>query len=76
MQDNSVLNLMNEKAKKHFLESAEVKQEVAKQCASNISEATLILIETLKKDGKILLCGNGGSAAGFVNILPQNLQVF
>jgi D-sedoheptulose 7-phosphate isomerase len=43
--------------------SAEVKQRVAAACAPAIAEAAVVLIEAFQRGGKLLLCGNGGSAA-------------
>lgn len=44
-------------------ESAETKQKIALQCAPAISKAIDLIISALKNGKKILLCGNGGSAA-------------
>ena len=48
---------------KHLSESAEVKKKVAVECIESILEATQLIIDTFKSGGKVLLCGNGGSAA-------------
>lgn len=63
----------------HLLQSAEIKCAVAETCVAEISTAAQILTETLRSDGKILLCGNGGSAADcqhisaeFASILSQD----
>ena len=47
----------------HFAESAQLKLEAAEVLAPDISRAASILTECLFADGKILACGNGGSAA-------------
>ena len=44
-------------------ESAETKQKIATQCVSEIIKAIDMIIEAFNKKKKILLCGNGGSAA-------------
>lgn len=44
-------------------ESAETKQKIEKQCIPAIERAVELLVNTLKSKKKILLCGNGGSAA-------------
>jgi D-sedoheptulose 7-phosphate isomerase len=44
-------------------ESAETKQKIAAQCVPEIIEAIDMIIDTFNKKKKILLCGNGGSAA-------------
>jgi D-sedoheptulose 7-phosphate isomerase len=43
--------------------SAEVKTKIFEQCADRIMKATDMLIAALNQHKKILLCGNGGSAA-------------
>jgi D-sedoheptulose 7-phosphate isomerase len=44
-------------------DSAETKTKIAERCRADISKAIDLLIEALTKKKKILLCGNGGSAA-------------
>lgn len=62
----------------HLLQSAEIKRAVAEKCLADILKAAQLLTETLADDNKIMLCGNGGSAADcqhiaaeFVSILSQ-----
>lgn len=47
----------------HFADSARVKQEAAQTLAGPIAQAAAVMTECLLADGKILSCGNGGSAA-------------
>ncbi len=44
-------------------ESAETKLDILEKCAGEISEAVETLIAGIKNGGKIMFCGNGGSAA-------------
>jgi D-sedoheptulose 7-phosphate isomerase len=44
-------------------ESAEIKKKIADQCRADISKAIDLIINALNNKKKILLCGNGGSAA-------------
>ncbi len=44
-------------------ESSEMKQRIAKQCVGDISKAIDVLLAAMKNRKKVLLCGNGGSAA-------------
>lgn len=44
-------------------ESIAVKTKLMTSCMDSIAETGLVLAECVKKGGKILLCGNGGSAA-------------
>jgi D-sedoheptulose 7-phosphate isomerase len=44
-------------------QSAETKKKILAQCSGDISKAVDIIIDALRSKKKILLCGNGGSAA-------------
>jgi D-sedoheptulose 7-phosphate isomerase len=44
-------------------ESAETKLNILASCGNDVSGAIDIVIESLKAGGKIMFCGNGGSAA-------------
>ena len=46
-----------------LLDSAEVKRQTAAKCAESIAEGGAIIAEVFLAGGKLLLCGNGGSAA-------------
>jgi D-sedoheptulose 7-phosphate isomerase len=59
-------------------ESADLKVRVAEECTSQILQASEIIAGRLRRGGKLLLCGNGGSAADsqhlaseFVNALTK-----
>lgn len=56
-------DLRVERVHAHLLESAEVKQQVARECEESIVAAAYRIAEALRAGGKVLLCGNGGSAA-------------
>ena len=47
----------------HFADSARLKQESAKVLAAPIARAIALMSDSLQAGGKILACGNGGSAA-------------
>jgi len=47
----------------HFRESADLKLSSAQLLAVPIAQAAARMVESLRADGKILACGNGGSAA-------------
>lgn len=47
----------------HLLESAEVQRQVAVECRDSILRAAYLVVESFRCGGKVLLCGNGGSAA-------------
>jgi phosphoheptose isomerase len=52
-----------EMVRAQVLESAGVKQRLAETMAGQIAEAAELIVETLQSGHKILICGNGGSAA-------------
>lgn len=54
---------MEDYIKNQLLESADVKMKLATQKIGVIAEIASICIETIKNGGKIMFCGNGGSAA-------------
>ncbi len=51
------------KVRSHFLESAATKKLTSENCADAILAAAELLVERLGAGNKLLLCGNGGSAA-------------
>ncbi|MCX7737292.1 MAG: D-sedoheptulose 7-phosphate isomerase [Candidatus Kapabacteria bacterium] len=51
------------KIKDSITSSIETKQSLLKECSDAILETGLLLSECIKQGGKILFCGNGGSAA-------------
>jgi D-sedoheptulose 7-phosphate isomerase len=53
------------------LEEHKAMLEQLADCSSAIEAAGALLIETLKQGGKILLCGNGGSAADCQHIAAE-----
>ncbi len=52
-----------EAVRTHLLDSAEVKQRVVAQCLGSILTAADLIADSFRSGGKVLLCGNGGSAA-------------
>jgi D-sedoheptulose 7-phosphate isomerase len=68
-----------EEARDYLLASAEVKRRAADTCAADIVAAAQIIATSLANGGKLLICGNGGSAADsqhiaaeFVSVLSQD----
>lgn len=51
------------KIKKHFLEGAALKNKVVEQHIQDIQSFGVLVAEAIKSGHKILICGNGGSAA-------------
>jgi D-sedoheptulose 7-phosphate isomerase len=52
-----------EKVRTHLRESAEVKRRVAENCVDAILAAATLIADAFAADRKVLICGNGGSAA-------------
>jgi D-sedoheptulose 7-phosphate isomerase len=50
-------------AEAYFLQSADVTERTAKACLDDVLAAAEILAASLHRGGKVLICGNGGSAA-------------
>ena len=57
--------------KQQLLESARVKEKLAATCNDSIADAAELLITAIAKGAKILLCGNGGSAADAQHIAAE-----
>mgnify|MGYP003303759550 CR=1 FL=1 len=53
---------MYEKIKREILDSLSVKELIIESCIEDIESATVAMINSIKNGGKILFCGNGGSA--------------
>lgn len=51
------------KVQKRLLESADIKKKVARECLESILQAAQLIVDTFGSGGKIMICGNGGSAA-------------
>ena len=60
----------------HFAESIAVKEVAAGQLAESIAAAGSLMSEALLDDGKILSCGNGGSAADAQHFSSELLNRF
>ena len=55
--------MMRENIKNQILDSAKIKNEMVKNGVESIEKAAELLIDSINAGGKILWCGNGGSAA-------------
>ena len=55
--------MMKENIKNQILESAKIKNEMVRNGIESIEKAAELLIGSINAGGKILWCGNGGSAA-------------
>jgi len=61
---------------KHFNDSAQTKLQTADALAQPIADAAKALVACLVNDGKILICGNGGSAADSQHFAAELINRF
>ncbi|HID95898.1 MAG TPA: D-sedoheptulose 7-phosphate isomerase [Candidatus Latescibacteria bacterium] len=54
---------MIERIRERLLRSASLKEEMVKETADLIARIAELIIQVIRTEGKVLLCGNGGSAA-------------
>lgn len=62
---------MRDKIKDILLESIQVKEELLRTGIGQIIEITNLIIDCLKKNGKVILFGNGGSASDSQHIAAE-----
>jgi D-sedoheptulose 7-phosphate isomerase len=55
--------MLEPRIEKHFIDSADLKYQAAQVLAKPIAMATEALLACVTNGGKVLVCGNGGSAA-------------
>ena len=60
-------NNLNLTIENYFKETSMVKAETLKHCKSSVVEAANLIAKQLKQSKKILICGNGGSAADSIH---------
>ncbi len=57
------MTTLQNRVAEHFAQSIEAKQQAAEVLSAPTAQAAEIMLQCLMNDGKILACGNGGSAA-------------
>lgn len=62
---------MRDKIKDLLLESIQVKEDLLRTRIDNIIDIANLIIESLKKNGKVILFGNGGSASDSQHIAAE-----
>ncbi|HXV84817.1 MAG TPA: SIS domain-containing protein [Candidatus Binatia bacterium] len=60
----------------HLLQSAEIKRQTAGSCAVSIANAAELIARAFLSSGKLLLCGNGGSAADCQHMAAEFVSRF
>jgi D-sedoheptulose 7-phosphate isomerase len=78
---NSIDPILLEHARNHLLASAETKRKYAESAAGDLVTVAQLIAECFTRGGKLMLCGNGGSAADcqhiaaeFTSILSQTFN--
>lgn len=54
---------MKDKIKTQIRHSIETKEGVLQSCVTDIAKSAQLILDSIKSNGKVLWCGNGGSAA-------------
>ena len=67
---------LEERISNHFTESIEIKQRSMDELVIPIQHAGNCMVQSLLNEGKILSCGNGGSAGGFQHFSAELLNRF
>ena len=62
---------MKERIISRLRESADIKLRFAKESVAEVEEAASTIIKSLKSGGKVLIFGNGGSAADSQHIAAE-----
>jgi D-sedoheptulose 7-phosphate isomerase len=61
--DKDTLERLRARASQHFLDSIAVKQEAEKILPQQVARGIVAMTDCLRAGGKVMACGNGGSAA-------------
>jgi phosphoheptose isomerase len=64
------------KIETHLFQSAEIKRQTAASCAESIAKAADLIAEVFLSGRKLLLCGNGGSAADCQHMAAEFVSRF
>jgi D-sedoheptulose 7-phosphate isomerase len=67
---------INKRIARHFEDSAELKLRVREELAQPIADGAQLFFDCVTNDGKILCCGNGGSAADAQHFAAELLNRF
>jgi D-sedoheptulose 7-phosphate isomerase len=63
MMDKDTLERLRARASQHFLDSIAVKQAAEKILPEQVARSIVAMTDCLRAGGKVMACGNGGSAA-------------
>ena len=61
--NKDTIERLRQRASQHFLDSIAVKQEAEKNLPDAVAQGICLMAQCLQSGGKVMACGNGGSAA-------------
>lgn len=61
--NKDTIERLRQRASQHFLDSIAVKQAAEKTLPNAVAQGVLTMVDCLQSGGKVMACGNGGSAA-------------
>jgi len=64
-----------DRARSHLIVSAEVTRQTAEVCLESIAAAAEMMATSFRAGGKLLLCGNGGSAADCQHLAAELVSI-
>jgi len=67
---------LNKRIKLNFNDSFALKEQISETLPPLVAEASKMLVESIRAGGKILSCGNGGSAADALHFAAELLNRF
>jgi D-sedoheptulose 7-phosphate isomerase len=67
--------MLESRIEQHFIDSADLKYQAAPVLSKPIAQAISAIVASLTSGGKVLACGNGGSAADAHISAPNSLAV-
>jgi len=67
---------MKESAQEMLKESADIKIKIAETMSDKIVEAAILIIDSIRKGGKLVFCGIGGSAADSQHLSTELVHQF
>ncbi|MGZ8651670.1 MAG: D-sedoheptulose-7-phosphate isomerase, partial [Actinomycetota bacterium] len=65
-----------EQARIYLRTTAETVCRVEEECLGDVVSAAMLLVGSLRSGGKLLICGNGGSAADAQHLAPEFVSPF
>src|SRR6478736_10518689 len=65
-----------EEARRYLRAAADTVRSVEEECLDDIVSAATLLVASLRRGGKLLICGNGGSAADAQHLATEFVSTF